>query len=330
MSGFRGFMVAGLMALGGVAAVAAQSLPDGLYAQLTTQKGTIIASLEYQKAPMTVSSFVGLAEGTIAANGVKGKPFFDGLTFHRVEPGFVIQGGDPNGDGTGGPGYEYPNETRPDLKHDRAGTLSMANAGPDTNGSQFFITLAPTPNLDGGYNVFGYVVQGMDVVKSIKVGDRITSVKILRVGTAAQAFAVTQASFDALVNAAKTGERKTALQLIAQKWPNLTTTKSGLMYEILKKGTGSESPAADAEATVNYTGMLLSGKVFDSTEARGKPAVLRVNKVIKGWTEALLAMKRGEKRRLVIPPELAYGPRGYPGIIPPSAFLVFEVELIDF
>jgi len=326
----RGLLVLfSLFAIAGEVPLSAQSLADGLYADITTPRGKIVASLAWDKAPMTVSSFVGLAEGTITANGVKGKHFFDGLTFHRVEPGFVIQGGDPRGDGTGGPGYEFPNETSPELKHDRAGTLSMANAGPDTNGSQFFITLAPTPNLDGGYNVFGYVVQGMDVVNAIQKGDRITSIRILRVGAAAKAFLPTDESFAALVAGAKTGERKRALALIAQKWPHLTTTQSGLMYEILKKGSGG-SPPAGARVSVNYTGMLLDGKVFDSTAARGQPAVLQVDRVIKGWTEALLAMKRGERRTLVIPPELAYGARGYPGVIPPNAFLVFDVELIDF
>ena len=306
-----------------------QSLPDGLYAEIRTQRGTIVCSLEYQRAPMTVSSFVGLAEGTLPANGVTGKKFFDGLTFHRVEPGFVIQGGDPNGNGSGGPGYQFPNETRPDLKHDRAGTLSMANAGPDTNGSQFFITLAPTPNLDGGYNVFGYVVQGMDVANSIQKGDRITSVRILRVGKAAQGFTVTQESFTALVAKAIAAERSAALAFITKKWPHLTTTKSGLMFEITQKGSGG-SPSAGATVSVNYTGMLLDGRVFDSTTARGAPAVLRTDRVIKGWTEALLSMKRGERRMLVIPPELAYGEQGYPGVIPPNAFLVFDVQLIDF
>ena len=322
-------MLLSLFAIAGEVPLSAQSLADGLYAEITTPRGKIVASLAYDKAPMTVSSFVGLAEGTITANGVKGKHFFDGLTFHRVEPGFVIQGGDPRGDGTGGPGYEFPNETSPELKHDKAGTLSMANAGPDTNGSQFFITLAPTPNLDGGYNVFGYVVQGMDVVNAVQKGDRITSIRILRVGATAKAFLPTDESFAAMIAGAKTGERKRALALVAQKWPHLTTTKSGLMYEVLKKGSGS-SPQAGARVSVNYTGMLLDGRVFDSTQARGQPAVLQVDRVIKGWTEALLTMKRGERRMLVIPPELGYGERGYPGVIPPNAFLVFDVELIDF
>ncbi len=146
----------------------------------------------------------------------------------------------------------------------------MANAGPDTNGSQFFITLRPTPNLDGGYNVFGYVVKGMDVASSIQKGDRITSVKILRIGPAAKAFTVSQESFASLVAAAKVRERTSALALIQKKWPRLTTTKSGLMYEVLEKGTGG-SPPPGATVSVNYTGMLLDGRVFDSTSARGTP-----------------------------------------------------------
>ncbi len=314
-----------------------QSLPDGLYAEIKTDRGTIICSLEFQKAPMTVANFVGLAEGTLKANGRTGRRFYDGLTFHRVEKGFVIQGGDPNGDGSGGPGYQFPNETRPDLKHDAPGVLAMANAGPDTNGSQFYITMEAAPWLDGGYNVFGHVVQGMDVVTAITPGDHMTSVRILRVGPAAGSFTVTQKGFDALVAKAradaaerKKKERETSLAFIMKQWPHLVTTKSGLMYEVLKKGVGGDTPSAGATVRVNYKAMLLDGRVIDSTEARGAPATLQVDHVIKGWTEALMAMHRGESRRLVIPPELAYGPQGYGNVIPPNAFLVFEVELIDF
>jgi FKBP-type peptidyl-prolyl cis-trans isomerase len=315
---------------------AAQGLPDGLYAELATARGKIVLSLAFEKAPMTVTSFVGLAEGTISANGSTGKRYFDGLTFHRVVPGFVIQGGDPAGNGTGGPGYTFPNEISSELKHDAAGVLAMANAGPDTNGSQFYITLAPVPQLDGSYSVFGRVVRGQEVVEAIQQGDRISTVKILRVGAAAKAFVANQQTFDALVASAKSAasqrkakERETALGQIRTQWPKLTTTKSGLMYQVLKKGGGA-SPADGAEVTVHYTGKFLDGKVFDSSVERGSPARFRIGQVIPGWNEALLMMKKGEKRLLVIPPELGYGERGYPGAIPPSSFLVFEVELIDF
>jgi peptidyl-prolyl cis-trans isomerase A (cyclophilin A) len=333
----RTIIISTALALAAVLPVAAEgsTLPDGLYAEIKTARGTIVCLLEYTKAPMTVANFVGLAEGTIAANGASGKKFFDGLTFHRAED-WVIQGGDPSGNGTGGPGYQIPNETDPSLTHAKEGVLAMANSGPDTNGSQFYITLKPAAWLDGGYSVFGHVVGGMEAVKAIKAGDTMSSVRILRVGAAAGSFVVTQKGFDALVAKASAGkeekarnDRLAALTLIKKQWPHLTTTSSGLMFEVLKKGSGG-SPGAGATVSVNYAAMLLDGKVIDSTAARGQPATLNVNRVIKGWTEALLSMKRGEKRRLVIPPELAYGSKGYGNVIPPNSFLLFEVELIDF
>jgi FKBP-type peptidyl-prolyl cis-trans isomerase len=323
----RSFIVPALV-LAALPATAA-TLPDGLYAEFTTPKGVIVCRLEYRKAPMTVASFVGLAEGTIAANGVTGKRYFDGLTFHRVEPGFVIQGGDPKGTGSGGPGYQFPNEISADLKHDGPGVLAMANAGPDTNGSQFYITMRATPQLDGGYSVFGKVVQGQDVVAKIQKGDRMTSVKILRIGADAQSFTATQASFDALVAAAKAKLRAVDLAIIAKKYPDLKATPSGLQYKILKEGSGA-SPKDGASVTVHYTGWLLDGTKFDSSKDGGSPATFRIGGVIEGWNEALKSMKKGEARLLVIPPELGYGARGYPGVIPPDAFLVFEVELLSF
>jgi peptidylprolyl isomerase len=213
----------------------------------------------------------------------------------------------------------------------------MANAGPNTNGSQFFITHTATPWLDGGYNVFGYVKSGQDVVNKIEQGDKIISVKILRVGAAAKAFSVTQQGFDGMVAKAKVAieegkkkDRDAALATIKKQWPKLTTTKSGLMYEVLKKGSGGKSPTMGTSVTVHYEGKLLDGKVFDSSLSRGSPASFRIGEVIQGWNEALITMTKGEKRRLVIPPELGYGEAGYPEVIPPNAFLVFEVELISF
>ncbi|MCB0733371.1 MAG: peptidylprolyl isomerase [Flavobacteriales bacterium] len=162
---------------------------EGLFAEMVTSKGTIIFTLEYEKAPITVANFVGLAEGAIEnSHRPLGTPFFDSLIFHRVEPNFVIQGGDPMGNGYGGPGYRFKTEVSSDLKHDKAGTVAMANSGPNSNGSQFYITHIPTPFLDGGYNVFGYVISGMDVVNSIQVGDTIESVTIIRLGKEAKDF----------------------------------------------------------------------------------------------------------------------------------------------
>jgi cyclophilin family peptidyl-prolyl cis-trans isomerase len=319
-------------------------LPDGLYAQIVTNRGTIVCRLEYDKAPMTVANFVGLAEGTIKANGVTGKKYYDGLKFHRVEKGFCIQGGDPNGDGTGGPGYEFPNEINAAMKHDAAGVMAMANAGPDTNGSQFYITLGAAAWLDGGYSIFGHVVQGMDVVTSIQVGDVMKSVRILRIGTAAAGFVVTQQSFDAMVAAARkkavddkakaaaaaAQTKADTLALIKKQWPKLTTTRSGLMYEVMTKGSGKDSPSANATVSVRYKGTLVNGKVFADISTGTAQSVSIARLAVKGWAEALVTMKRGEKRRLVIPPELAFGSQGYGNLVPADAYVVFELELVDF
>ncbi len=182
----------------------ASNLPDGLYARLDTTKGEITIQLEFEKTPLTVANFVGLAEGTkaystdsSAPKPQNGRPYFDGLVFHRVIDRFMIQGGDPTGTGRGGPGYRFKDECRSDLRHDRPGILSMANAGPATNGSQFFITHLPTPHLDGKHTVFGHVIEGQRVVDSIRQGDKIDKITILRVGEKAADFKGDQAAFEA-------------------------------------------------------------------------------------------------------------------------------------
>jgi len=314
-----------------------KGLPNGLYAVMETSKGEIILELEYKKTPMTVMNFVGLAEGTIKFKNKEGKHYYDGVKFHRVIPNFMIQSGDPLGTGAGGPGYEFPNEVRSDLKFDKPGILGMANRGPNTNGSQFFITHAATPWLDGYYTVFGHIVEGQNVVSAIGQGDTIKTVRILRIGSEAERYKATQAAFDKLVKTAKVDiarkvkeKRAMDLKTINEKWPNAVETKSGLRYVVFKKGTGGSSPADGTAVTVNYEGKLLDGKLFDSSYKRGKPATFKIGQVIEGWNEALKAMKKGEERLLIIPPELGYGKRGYPGVIPPNSFLIFKVELLDF
>jgi peptidylprolyl isomerase len=313
-----------------------KSLSDGLYAEMETSKGTIVLSLAYKRAPMTVANFVGLAEGTIEFENRSGKRFYDGLTFHRVVDDFMIQGGDPFGSGQGGPGYAFPDEFHLSLRHNGPGILSMANSGPNTNGSQFFITHKATPWLDDKHAVFGHVVKGQEVVKAIEQGDVIEKLRIVRVGDDAGAFEVNQQTFESMVadgwegvEERKRQKRASDMELIGRKWPDAITTRSGLKYVVLKKGKGL-NPKMGQPVTVHYTGMLLDERVFDSSRERGEAAVLPVGRLIPGWNEALLAMKRGERRILIIPPELAYGERGYPGVIPPDSFLIFDVELIDF
>jgi peptidylprolyl isomerase len=322
--------------------VDAQQLGDGLFARITTNRGDIVVRLEFQRTPLTVCNFAALAEGKMDI--AKGKRFYDGLTFHRViskgngdAQDFMIQGGDPLGNGRGGPGYRFPDEFDPSLRHDKPGVLSMANAGPGTNGSQFFITIVPTPWLDGKHTVFGQVVQGMDVVNKIKQGDKIEKVVIIRNGAAATAFKADQENFDRLLNQlTNTGANRSNAQRLAdiaqinKNYPNAVLTPSGLRYLIQKQGTGNK-PASGASVKVNMKGYLLSGMVFDISDLRGEPFQFKVGtgSVFQGLDEAVLDMKLNEKRLVIIPPELAYDDLAIGNnLIPANSFLIFELELV--
>lgn len=304
--------------------------PDGLYAKFETNKGDIYLVLEHKKTPMTVANFIGLAEGAIKNTAkAEGVHFYDGLKFHRVIPNFMIQGGCPLGNGTGDPGYKFPDEIDTSLKHNVPGIFSMANSGPATNGSQFFITHVPTPWLDGKHTVFGHVVKGQDVVNAIVGNDTIISVVILRKGKEAQAFEAPKVFEAEKTNVAAKAEAKTkaAKEAIDKMFIGAQTTASGLKYMVVKEGTG-KSPSRESTVTVHYTGMFLDGKVFDSSVQRGQPATFGLTQVISGWTEGLQLMKEGGKTNFLIPGNLAYGAAGRPGI-PPNSTLIFEVELIE-
>jgi peptidylprolyl isomerase len=313
------------------------ALGNGLFARISTSRGDIVVRLEFQKTPLTVCNFVALAEGKM--NAARGKPFYNGLSFHRVIENFMIQGGDPLGDGTGGPGYRFPDEFDASLKHDGPGVLSMANAGPGTNGSQFFITHTATPWLDGGHTVFGRVVEGQNVVNAIRQGDKIERITIIRNGSAANGFKADQAAFDNLLRGAAAAaaakvqaQRDADMALINRQYPNTLQTPSGIRYIIQKEGSGAK-PQAGKTVRVSYKGMLLSGTVFDSSDVQGRPLEFQagIGRVIPGWDETVMDMKTGEKRLVVIPPELAYGNRAMGnGLIPANSFLVFEMELLGF
>ncbi len=317
-----------------------EKLTDGLYAEIETTKGIILGQLEFEKTPLTVANFVGLAEGKkhySKAGGTpadaKGEPYYDGLNFHRVIPDFMIQGGCPQGTGTGGPGYKFPDEIDSSLKHSDPGIFSMANSGPGTNGSQFFITHKATPWLDGKHTVFGHVVKGQNVVNAIAKGDKINKMTIKRIGEKAKAFKGDEAQFAALRATVKSPTDKNKAEGEAflakiKKEESVKTTASGLAYKVLSTGTGANPKATD-QVTVHYTGKLIGGKVFDSSVKRGQPTTFPLNRVIPGWTEGLQLMKQGGKAIFYIPSDLAYGARGAGGVIPPNATLIFEVELLE-
>ena len=334
-----------------------KGLDKGLYAAIQTNKGNILIQLTYDKTPTTVANFVSLAEGT--NNQVDsiyiGKSYYDGLVFHRVIPDFMIQGGDPTATGQGGPGYNFEDEFAEELKHDGAGILSMANAGPDTNGSQFFITHKETPWLDGKHSVFGRVIKGLSVVDSIQQNDTIVTVKIIRKGNDARKFKAAEvfdAYFDGIEErkAAKIAKQEKvqsdkAAALSALK-VGATTTDSGLSYVITNKTDGA-AVVPGVTAFTNYAVYFEDGKLldtsieevakaydmYDSRRASGggyRPIEARVDpevSLIEGFKEGLSLLKEGEKATLYLPADIAYGEGN--AVIPPNATLVFEVEITE-
>ena len=306
---------------------------EGMYAKIKTNKGDIMLELEFEKTPLTVANFVGLAEGKIKNDKKEvGEPYYDGLKFHRVIADFMIQGGCPDGNGMGGPGYQFPDEIHPDLKHSGPGILSMANAGPGTNGSQFFITHKETPWLDGKHTVFGKVTEGQDVVDAIAQDDKIIEIDIIRKGENAKKFdskAIFDKELEKLEKQAAEKAKKAKEAIDALK-KGAKVTSSGLAYKIIKKGTGAKAEAGKT-VSVHYTGKLSNGTKFDSSYDRNQPIEFELGRgrVIKGWDEGISLLNVGSKATFIIPPDLAYGARGAGGVIPPNATLIFDVELVE-
>ena len=342
------------------------SLKDGLYAQIETSKGDIILELDYKNAPITVSNFITLVEGKnpFVAEQYKGKPFYDGLVFHRVIPNFMIQTGDPLGNGTGDAGYTFRDEFST-LKHDKPGVLSMANSGPNTNSSQFFITHLETPWLDGKHSVFGHVVSGMNVVNSIEANDEMNKVTIIRKGEAIKKFNALKVFSDyfkaeienkakqAIIDAEK--QKAYELKFSAVKKQKIDyfealkikaiKSSTGLKYVITQKSK-EQKPKDGSTIYINYSGFLEDGTLFDTSltevakhfgtfdEQRAAqngytplPYQVGTNRMIPGFVEGLKNMKIGEKAVFFIPSNLGYGEQGAGDVIPPKANLIFEVEI---
>ena len=313
---------------------------DGVFAIMETSQGDIVLELHYKQTPLTVTNFVGLAEGKLTA--AKGKPFYDGLKFHRViskangdGQDFMIQGGDPAGNGTGGPGYKFPDEFVDELRHTGPGILSMANAGPGTNGSQFFITHVATPWLDEKHTVFGKVVAGQDIVNKTKQGDLIKKVTIVRQGEDAKNFTATQEDFDKRLVEVKEKNRKAkeeafkkTIEMVEKKFAGSTKTPDGIYYTITKEGNG-EKIGGRKTVTVKYKGYLMNDQVFDSSDFHEPLTFITAGgQMIPGFDIMVQDMKLNEKRTIVLPPDLAYGEAGAGGVIPGNAYIAFDVEVI--
>src|SRR5210317_1098668 len=286
-------------------------LSDGLYADIETSKGNIILQLYFEQVPTTVSNFVALAEGNhpVVDEELSGKPYYDGLKFHRVLENFMIQGGDPTGTGSGGPGYQFDDEFSPELKH------------------------VETPWLDGKHSVFGRVNSGQDVVDNVEQEDIIKNIKIIRIGENAKKFDAPSIFENYLANksdadAAKVEAEQAKIEDITK---GMYKTESGIYYDISKKGKGSNAKPNDL-LSVHYSLQLVDGSEIDSSFTRGAPIEFTcgVGQVIKGWDEAMQLLNKGSKARLVIPSDLGYGSVGAGnGVIPPNATLIFDVELVD-
>jgi peptidyl-prolyl cis-trans isomerase A (cyclophilin A) len=307
-------------------------MQDGIYAKITTEKGEILGQLTYKQTPGTVGNFVALAEGNLENKAKpQGTPYYDGLTFHRVIPDFMVQGGDPAGTGSGGPGYNFDDEFHPELKHDKPGVFSMANAGPGTNGSQFFITHIPTDWLDNKHTVFGNVIEGQDVVDTIAQGDTM-KIEIIRVGEDAKSWNAVEVFRQFTGSGAEREEAAKITQesAMAELTEGFDKTESGLYYKHIQKGDGVKANKGQTVA-VHYKGMLPDGSEFDNSYKRGNPIEFPIGtgQVIQGWDEGILLLNKGDKARFVIPSHLAYGEAGAGGVIPPNATLIFDVELMD-
>ena len=346
-------------------------LPDGLYADIETNKGNIIVELDYKKAPITVANFVTLAEGKndyVTDSKLKGKPFFDGLKFHRVIDQFMIQTGDPTGTGAGDTGYKFKDEFS-DLVFDKPGVLAMANNGVATNSSQFFITHVETPWLNNKHTIFGQVVgNGMDVVNNISQDDLIKSVIIVRNGEAAKKFDAVKVFGDYFKEESKAQQAQQALlekakaeyitkykavidqklAYLAENKAKATKTRTGLEFIIVKKGSGKK-PRPGQQIFIDYAGFLEDGTLFDTSNQatatsfgkldQGRAQAGQYNPIpfqagrkdgmIPGFIEGIEQLNMGDKAVLFIPSHLAYGPAGAGGVIPPNANIIFEIELLD-
>lgn len=318
-------------ALAGAAALAMMACggpDDGLYARIVTDEGRVLVRLHEERAPLPVAAFVGLAEGVLGPEG-----FYDGSRVEIASEQLVMSGG-VRGRGVAAPDWEIPDEFHPELRHDRPGVLSLFTEGPHTGSSRFVITRRAAPELDDVYPVFGVVVDGQEVIDALRRGQTLKRVRIVRVGAVARAYRVDGQRFAELRSQVAEELLRRVLERDEQmraefrrRWPDAVATESGLLYVVHEQGEGP-TPDFGAKVLLRYTGSLVDGTQFGTSGI--EPMEFTIGAVVKGLEEMLLAMRRGGRRTVLIPPDLGYGAMGVPGTVPPRAFLIFDVELIDF
>lgn len=318
-------------ALAGAAALllaACGGLDDGLYARIVTDEGRILVRLHEERAPLPVAAFVGLAEGALGP-----AQFYGGSIFEIASEQLVMTGG-VRGRAVAAPDWEIPDQFHPDLRHDRPGVVSLLTETPHTGSSRFVITRRAAPELDDVYPVFGEVVDGLDVLDTLRRGQILKRVRIVRVGPAARAYRVDGPGFAELrtqvaeeLLRAVLERHEEVLDEFRRRWPDAVATESGLLYVIHRPGEGP-TPDFGAKVLLRYTGSLADGTQFGTSGL--EPMEFTIGAVVQGLEEMLLEMRRGARRTVLIPPDLGYGAMGVPGTVPPRAFLIFDVELVDF
>ena len=303
-------------------------LDDGLYARIVTDEGRVLVRLHEERAPLPVAAFVGLAEGALGP-----AQFYDGSIFEIASEQLVMAGG-VRGRAVAAPDWEIPDQFHPDLRHDRPGVVSLLTETPHTGNSRFVITRRAAPELDDVYPVFGEVIDGQDVVDALRRGQILKRIRIVRVGPAARAYRVdgpgladlrSQVAEELLRAVLKRHEE--VLDEFRGRWPDAAATESGLLYVVHREGDGP-TPDFGAKVLLRYTGSLADGTQFGTSGL--EPMEFTIGAVVKGLEEMLLEMRRGGSRTVLIPPDLGYGAMGVPGTVPPRAFLIFDVELVDF
>ncbi|MBN1698517.1 MAG: peptidylprolyl isomerase [Spirochaetales bacterium] len=313
-----------------------RNLPPGLYADIETNRGTFTLRLDFDKLPMTVSNFVGLASGLFKDGGSIGRRFYENTVFYDVIDNLMVAGGDPYGDGRGGPGYTIPYESNPGVTHNVPYTISMVRCGNEVHGSGFAVYRVPAPWLDGLQPAFGRVIRGTETVDALQRGDYIKKATVIRIGSAANAFRVDDDMFEKLrgnvtnrIRDRKRSVMENQRLELERRLPGVAENPQGLADLIEREGEG-EPPEEGDRLVIVYTVELPDGSVIMSSQSSTDYSIFITGDIIKGLKETIMQMKKGESRVIVVPPDYGFGGSGVPGLVPPDTFLIFRIELVDY